>query len=274
MKHQLTATEIVIKRERLIVGAGLILITLLSWWWLFIGAGTGMNIFTMTTWQFPPPVTPGMPMQWTPAYAGLMFLMWWIMMIAMMTPSAAPMILLYGHAYRHEQKQGRIAPALIPAFAFAAGYLLAWMGFSLLATALQWSLENAGLLHAMTMWSIEPVFTAALLIAAGAYQLTPLKTVCLQHCRSPAHFLSRNFKPGSFGALRMGLTHGAYCLGCCWFLMALLFAGGLMNLVWVAGLAAYVLIEKIAPHGQWIARLSGIALIAAGLYVLALPHIT
>lgn len=271
MAHEITSTESLLKRERLVVGTGLVIITVLAWGWLLVGAGTGMDTFAMTTWVFPPPVHAQMLAHWTPAYAGIMFAMWWIMMIAMMTPSAAPMILLYARAYRHEQKLGRLASAVTPTFAFALGYLLAWMGFSLIATALQWALEGAGLVHAMWMWSIEPVFTGMLLIAAGAYQLTPLKTVCLEQCRSPAQFLAANFEPGTLGAIRMGLKHGAFCLGCCWFLMALLFAGGLMNLVWVAGLAIYVLIEKVAPFGNWIARFIGVILIAAGLYVLARP---
>jgi len=146
---------------------------------------------------------------------------------------------------------------------------LAWLGFSVAATALQWGLEEVGLMHAMWMWSIDSVFTGTLLIAAGAYQLTPLKNACLEQCRSPAQFLAENFKPGTIGAIRMGLKHGTYCLGCCWLLMALLFAGGLMNLVWIAGLAIYVLIEKVVPQGFWITRLAGFVLIAAGLYVVA-----
>ncbi|MBU1211290.1 MAG: DUF2182 domain-containing protein [Alphaproteobacteria bacterium] len=269
MTQETTPTELLLKRERLVVGAGLVILTLLAWWWLLVGAGTGMDTMAMTTWVFPPPVHAQMPAQWTPAYAGIMFLMWWIMMIAMMTPSAAPMILLYARAYRYEQKLGRLTSAVTPTFAFALGYLLAWFGFSLAATALQFGLEEAGLLHAMWMWSIDSIFTGTLLIAAGAYQLTPLKNVCLEQCRSPAQFLAENFTPGATGALRMGLKHGTFCLGCCWFLMALLFAGGLMNLVWIAGLAIYVLIEKVAPQGFWIARLAGFVLIAAGLYVVA-----
>ena len=190
-------------------------------------------------------------------------------MIAMMIPSATPTILLYGHVYRHEQRQGKLPARSVPTFVFVLGYLLSWAAFSGAATGLQWGLERVALIHQMMMWSINPIFTAALLIAAGLYQLTPLKTVCLEHCRSPAQYLAQHFRPGAAGAFRLGWRHGAYCLGCCWFLMALLFAGGIMNLVWIAGLAVYVLIEKVAPNGQLIARMAGAAMVLVGLWVAA-----
>ena len=268
MVEQRTLVEILVRQERRIVLAGLTLITLISWWWVLVGAGTGMNTWAMTTWQFPPPVFGMMFEDWTLEYAVAMFFMWWIMMIAMMTPSAAPMVLLYAGAYRHEQRQGKLASGLVPTFAFAIGYLAAWAVFSLIATGLQWGLEHVGLIHQMKMWSISPAFSGTLLLAAGIYQLTPFKEVCLKHCRSPAQFLSDHFKPGKIGAFNIGWRHGLYCLGCCWFLMALLFAGGIMNLVWIAGLAIFVLIEKIAPFGHWIARIAGVAMIAAGVWML------
>jgi Predicted metal-binding integral membrane protein len=180
----------------------------------------------MTTWRFPPPLHMARVDIWSPSYALVMFFMWWIMMIAMMIPSATPTILLYGHAYRHEQRQGKLPAGAVPTFVFVLGYLLSWAAFSGAATGLQWGLERVALIHQMMMWSINPIFTAALLIAAGLYQLTPLKTVCLEHCRSPAQYLAQHFRPGAAGAFRLGWRHGAYCLGCCWFLMALLFAGG------------------------------------------------
>ncbi|HEX2842799.1 DUF2182 domain-containing protein [Hyphomicrobium sp.] len=269
MPRDTTPIEAILKRERLVIGLGLALLTALSWWWVLVGSGTGMSVIAMTTWDFPPPASTGMAQQWSATYAIVMLLMWWIMMIAMMTPSAAPTILLYAHAYRHELKRGRIRGATTPTFAFAMGYLLVWLAFSILATGLQWSLERIGLMHAMLMWSTNAVFTGALLLAAGAYQLTPLKRVCLDHCRTPARFLAANFSPGAMGALRMGAKHGAYCLGCCWLLMVLLFAGGIMNLVWIAGLSILVLAEKLVPRGPLIARLSGIALAAGGLWLLA-----
>jgi predicted metal-binding membrane protein len=264
-----TVIETLLRRERLLVSCGLLLITLLAWSWVLIGAGTGMSTIAMTTWQFPPPVHIAMVENWSLGYALLMFFMWWVMMIAMMIPSATPMILLYGHAYRHEQRQGKLPAGVVPTFAFVLGYLLSWAAFSGVATGLQWGLERVGFIHQMLMWSINPIFTAALLVAAGLYQLTPLKTVCLEHCRSPAQYLAQNFRPGAAGALRLGWKHGAYCLGCCWFLMALLFVGGIMNLVWIAGLAVYVLIEKVAPNGQLIARVAGAAMLLVGLWVAA-----
>ena len=251
----------------MIVLAGLIAISALAWWWIIAGAGTGMSTTAMTTWQFPPPVRPFMQMDWSFSYAVIMFFMWWIMMIAMMTPSASPMILLYARAYRHGRTHGQDESAVAPTFSFLIGYLAAWAAFSLIAVSLQWGLERAGVLHQMMMWSLSPVFSGSLLIIAGVYQLTPFKNVCLEHCRSPVEFLSRNFRPGSVGAFRLGWKHGLYCLGCCWFLMALLFAGGIMNLVWIAGLAILVLIEKLAPGGQWIAKIAGIAMVLAGIWV-------
>lgn len=269
MNGETTAVELLLKRERVIVVCGLIIITGLAWWWLLIGVGTGMSATVTTTWSFPPPtIRPAMAQHWSLAYAIIMFLMWWIMMIAMMTPSAAPLILLYARAHRYEQKLGRIQTSVTPTFSFAAGYLLAWMAFSMVATGLQWAFEQAGLMHAMLMWSINPYLTASILIAAGVYQLSPLKNVCLEQCRSPAQFLAENYRPGAAGAFRMGLKHGLFCLGCCWFLMGLLFAGGIMNLVWIAGLALFVLLEKIAPKGHRLAQAAGMLMIGAGLWIL------
>lgn len=264
MSNEITATEAILRRERLIVIAGLVLITALAWWWILVGAGTGMSTWAMTTWEFPPPVFGSMVEEWSLSYAVIMFFMWWIMMIAMMTPSAAPMILLYAGAHRFAQTQGKLEAGTTPTFVFALGYLSAWAVFSLIATGLQWSLERVGLIHQMLMWSINPILSATLLIAAGLYQLAPFKNVCLEHCRSPMQFLAENFKPGALGALKMGWKHGLFCLGCCWFLMVLLFAGGIMNLVWIAGLTIFVLIEKIAPHGLWIARVAGIVMLGVG----------
>jgi len=267
VKGDSTPIELILRRERFVVVAGLALIISLAWWWVAIGSGTGMSAIAMTTWQFPPPAHVSMVESWSTSYALVMFFMWWIMMIAMMTPSAAPIILLYGRAYRHEQRQAKLPAGMVPTFAFALGYLLSWAGFSLIAIGMQWGLERAGLIHQMMMWSINPHFTAVLLIAAGLYQLTPLKNVCLKHCRSPAQYLAEHFKAGARGALELGWKHGLYCLGCCWFLMALLFAGGIMNLVWIVGLATYILIEKVGPQGHAIARVAGFALVVVGLWV-------
>ncbi len=266
--HDITAAERLLAREQTITIGGLITLTLLAWLWIVIGAGTGMSTMAMTTFEFPPPVRPGMVIAWTPAYAVIMFFMWWVMMIAMMIPSAAPMILLYARVARHAQQRGQMESGVLPTSAFVGGYLASWFVFSLAATFAQWGLERAGLLHQMLMWSTSATLTGGLLIAAGLYQLTPLKAACLEHCRSPASYLSRHWRDGRLGAFRMGLAHGTYCLGCCAVLMALLFAGGAMNLVWIAGLAIVVLIEKVAPWGVWFAHALAAVMILAGGWIL------
>ena len=265
-----TAAEALFRRERWIVGGGLVVICVLSWWYVISGAGTGMNTLSMTTWEFPPPLrVPPTEGSWEGTYWIIMLLMWWVMMVAMMTPSAAPMILLYAHVHRRSLKTGEQNSAIGPTSAFAGGYLACWLGFSIVAIALQWALEQAGLVHSMLMWSTSNVMSSAFLIAAGIYQLTPLKDLCLKHCRSPLHFLMHNWRKTPAGAFVMGFRHGAYCVGCCWFLMALLFVGGIMNLVWIAGLAIFVLVEKLSRHGVWMGRLSGLAMFAGGIYLLA-----
>jgi predicted metal-binding membrane protein len=265
----MTTTEALLRRERLIIVTGLILICLLSWAYVVGGAGTAMSTAEMSTWQFPPPVhmsDAAIPWDWS--YWIVMALMWWVMMIAMMVPSAAPAILLYARVYRNAQAKGQIDHAAVPTAAFVSGYLLAWLAFSLVATSLQWTLEQAGLVDAMMMWSTNSVLSGSFLTAAGVYQLSPLKSVCLKHCRSPADFISRHWRKDRSGAALMGLKHGLYCVGCCWFLMVLLFVGGIMNLVWIAGLAIFVLLEKIAPFGYAFGRVSGLFMITAGGYLL------
>jgi predicted metal-binding membrane protein len=267
--NSLTATEVLLRRDRLIVGAGAAFICLFSWWYIIAGAGTGMSTAAMTTWQFPPPVhMSSTAASWDSSYWIVMALMWWVMMIAMMVPSAAPTILLYARIHRHAQKKGQMDHTVIPTAAFLTGYLLAWFAFSLAATSFQWLLEQAGLMHVMMMWSTNSELSGSFLMVAGIYQLSPLKRVCLNHCRSPADFLSRQWRKGRSGALRMGLEHGLYCVGCCWALMVLLFAGGIMNLVWITGLAVFVLVEKLVPYGYSIGRASGLLMIAAGGYLL------
>ncbi|MFP3921913.1 MAG: DUF2182 domain-containing protein [Dichotomicrobium sp.] len=267
--NDITTTERLVRRDRTITLAGLIALTLLAWAYVATGAGTGMSTIAMTTWRFPPPDAAGMATAWSPAYWAIMLAMWWVMMIAMMTPSAAPMILLYARVARHAQMRGQAPASTLPTFVFALGYLAAWLGFSVLATAAQWGLEKAGLVHAMLMWSTNTALTALLLIAAGLFQFTPVKAACLAHCRAPAAWLARRWRPGRAGAFTMGAAHGAYCLGCCWALMALLFAGGIMNLVWIAGLAVIVLVEKLAPWGERFGFALGILMASAGLWLLA-----
>jgi predicted metal-binding membrane protein len=155
--------------------------------------------------------------------------------------------------------------SLVPATAmlFASGYLLVWCGFSLAATVLQWSLDGVGVLSE-TMAFGNAVLASTVLIAAGVYQWTPLKDACLRHCRSPTEFLIRHWYRGTFGAVRIGVRHGFFCLGCCWMLMTLLFVGGLMNFAWVGAIALLVFLEKILPWGGWRSRLAGVILVIWG----------
>lgn len=233
----------------------LAIITLLGWIYVLTGAGTGMSPLAMTRGGFPV-VPQGETAGWPLAYWLLMLAMWFVMMTAMMLPSAAPLILLQARAARH----GGIAAA--SAF-FIAGYLACWLGFSAAATTAQWALEMLGLSHGMAMAPTTAWLAPAVLALAGGYQLSRYKTVCLTHCRSPVAFLSRHWRRGAFGSFRMGLVHGAYCVGCCAALMLLLFAGGVMDLWWIAGLSAVVLAEKLVPWGARFARVTGYLCLAA-----------
>lgn len=260
-----TLTESALRHDRLWILAGLTIICLLSWYYLLTGAGTGMSTLAMTTWEFPPPARgTGAGGTWSLQYTLVMLVMWWVMMVAMMIPSATPVILLYARVYRHNHGVSSAAPTL----AFLVGYLLAWLAFSVIATLLQWCLERLGLVHGMLMWSTSRTLSAALLIGAGLYQLSSLKQACLAHCRSPAAFLSAHWRRGTGGALNMGMRHGLFCVGCCWVLMALLFVGGTMNLVWIAGLTVMVLLEKILPGGRLLTTFTGLALLATGVTLL------
>jgi predicted metal-binding membrane protein len=195
--------------------------------------------------------------------------MWWVMMVAMMTPSAAPLVLLYSRVVRHNAAQdsphtGLASPALL-----VAGYLIVWLLFSMLAATLEISLQRAGLVSTSMQWSRSALLSACVLLAAGIYQLSPLKLRCLMRCRAPVQFLTRSWRPGPIGALVMGCEHGAWCVGCCWLLMTLLLVGGVMNLAWIAILALLVLIEKFTRSGVLISRLTGLTLIGWGLATLA-----
>lgn len=227
-----------------------------------------MNSSAMTSWQFPLPAFDGSNNSaWTAEYWVIMLLMWWVMMIAMMIPSASPVILLYARVQRHANRQQ--GTSLVHTASFLLGYLLAWLMFSVMATLLQWILEQAGLVHQMMMWSTNDALSVFFLLAAGAYQLSPIKQVCLEHCRSPAQFLSGRWRQGKSGALQLGLQHGLYCVGCCWFLMLLLFVGGAMNLVWIAGLAILVLLEKLLPGGRLFSWMTGLSMFALACWQLA-----
>ena len=237
-----TLLRLMLQRDRAVVALCLAAVVALAWRWLAPHAGMEME----------------------PDF-GFLAAMWWIMMIAMMLPSAAPMILLFGAASGHQQTRIPYVSTLL----FAAAYLAVWAAFSLAAAGLQWWIESR----------IEPVMaqglssrwaSGALLLGAGVYQLTPLKDACLRQCQSPLGFLMSRWRPGWRGAFVMGVQHGVYCVGCCWMLMTLLFVGGVMNLWWVVGIALYVFLEKVVPAGPWLSRALGAALIL-GAVALAVP---
>jgi len=250
--------ERILRRERVIVAVGLAAMTLLAWLYIWQGAGMGMSALAMTSLSLFPHLQGGMPGEMDSTWT-IVVAMWWVMMIAMMTPSAAPLILLYGRVLRHHAAPG--ASAYVPSLFLLAGYLAVWLVFSIAAAALQEALQPAGLISAMMLWSKSAWLSAAVLATAGAYQLSPFKQACLAHCRGPMQFLTQHWRPGRSGAFAMGVHHGAYCVGCCWMLMALLFVVGVMNLVWIAVLTLVVLIEKLSPAGETIGKLAGVLLI-------------
>jgi predicted metal-binding membrane protein len=249
-----SALERVLRHDRLIFAGGITAVTALAWAYLLAGAGIDMSMADM----------PMDPMPWSPSYAALVFAMWLAMMIAMMVSSAAPMVLFFAALKR---KQSAAASPLPDAWIFLYGYFLIWTGFSLAATLAQWQLERIGLLS-MAMASTSATLGGGVLLLAGLYQFTPIKRACLRYCQSPVLFLSQHWRPGTAGALHMGLRHGLYCLGCCWFLMALLFVGGVMNLLWIVGITLYVCCEKLLPLSHHLSRAAGAGLITAGLIVL------
>jgi predicted metal-binding membrane protein len=265
-----TALEAVLRRDRAVVIVALGIITALAWadliWladdmWMGGMDMTGFRMIPAGQGLMMPATAP-----WQPIEYPYMFAMWAVMMIGMMTPSVAPMILIYARVGRQAAAQGK--PFAASGW-FAAGYLLAWTAFSLFATAAQWALERAALLTPM-MESASNILGAIVLIAAGLYQWTPLKRACLSYCRSPLLFIQQRggFRRDPAGALSLGFQHGLYCIGCCWALMALLFVGGVMNLFWIAALAILVLAEKAVPFGRVIARFAGLAFIAWGVWLL------
>jgi predicted metal-binding membrane protein len=252
--------ESALRRDRWIVAVSLALLVLLCWWYLLIMASgmkamSGEGGSTEYMWL--------MPMgSWTARDFVLACAMWIIMMVGMMVPSAAPVVLLYAMIARRERQQGR---AMAATGVFVAGYLAVWGGFSVAAAGLQYLATEAGLMSDL-MESTSAAVGGAVLLIAGAYQLSQWKGSCLAHCRSPLAFLTQHWQSGPF---RMGFVHGSYCLGCCWAVMSVLFAVGVMNLAWIAGLSALVLLEKTLPRGALVARGSGVLMLVAGMLVLA-----
>ena len=248
-----SALESVLKRDRAVVLAGIVGIAALAWAYLVYLAlamsnvGAGMAMAQLQSW--------------TATDFGFMFLMWAVMMTGMMVPTAAPMILLFATINRKRRAQQR---PYVPTGLFLSAYILIWTGFAATATLANWALHTNSLLSSMMGESTSAYMGGALLMAAGLFQWSRLKYVCLTHCRSPLSFLMIDWREGAWGALRMGLHHGTYCLGCCWVLMGLPFVLGVMNLLWIAALAGFVLLEKVLAVGKTLSRVTGVLLLGWG----------
>jgi len=260
----------VLRRDRIIISLALILLTALAWsYLLWLSADMEMGGMDMSDFRMIPS---GMGLM-MPAYApwramefAFVFAMWTVMMVGMMTPSAAPMILMYARLGRQTEAQGTPLAATVW---FSAGYFLVWAAFSLLATLVQWALERSALLDS-AMASTSNVFGALVFVAAGSYQWTRLKDICLAQSQTPVAFLicHGGFRRDAAGCVMLGLRLGAYCVGCCWVLMTLLFVGGVMNVLGVLLLALLVLLEKVTSFGRQIALLAGVLFVAGGAWLL------
>ena len=270
-----TAVELFIQRDKVITIIAIAILVGATVTYTVLGVGMNMSAIQMTPGlgqsQMSMPNMSGMknmaatPAVWSFNYSVLMFFMWWTMMIAMMLPSASPMILLYTALIRRTKKTKSIIRQVT---SFICGYLLAWAAFSLFAAALQSQLELRDWMSPMMMEATNIYLAAGILIAAGVYQLTPLKTVCLEKCRQPASFLANYKNTWVNSPLRIGLVHGFYCVGCCWFLMGLLFFGGIMNLYWIVGLIIFVAIEKLHEKGIIFGKILGGGAILSGIVFL------
>ncbi len=251
--------ETVLRRDRIIVLSGLAVITALSWAYVASLASDMQNMDMGTEMAMP------RMQSWGVVDFALTFVMWTVMMVAMMVPSAAPMILIFAAVNRRRRKQ---QVSYVPTSVFLLGYLVVWFAFSVLATVAQWEIHAISLLSPM-MANTNPILGGVLLLVAGIYQWTPLKHACLSRCRSPLGFVLNDWREGRRGAFLMGLKHGGYCTGCCWSLMALLFVAGVMNLLWVAAIAGFILLEKVTPAGDRLGRVAGVMLAGWGALVIA-----
>src|SRR5260221_2064246 len=262
--------EAVLRRDRLVVAGAVGVVVALAWGYvLWLAADMDMGGMDMAGFRMIPAgigIMAPANAPWRAVEFAFVFAMWAVMMVGMMAPSAAPMILMYARVGRQAKAAGK---PLAATGWFACGYFLTWIGFSLAATLVQWVVERAALLDSQ-MASASNMFGGIVLIAAGAYQWTPLKDVCLAKCQSPFRFLMRHggFRGDLLGSLLLGLRQGAYFVGCCWVLTALLFVGWAMNVVWIALLALLVLLEKVTPFGRRVARAAGVACIVAGAWML------
>jgi predicted metal-binding membrane protein len=258
MLAQFTTTAL--KRDRAIALAGLAAITGFAWIYTIHLTSSMMGMNTNAMQQMSMPIIKA----WQTEDVLLTFLMWVVMMVAMMTPSATPMILSFVGIKRQRQPDQTSIPGTV---IFLLGYFIAWSLFSAAVTTVQWGLHAITLLSD-DMISASSLFSGFLLILAGIYQFTSLKNMCLSHCRTPIGFLMNEWRDGTSGALRMGVLHGFYCIGCCWLLMALLFVAGVMNLLWSAVIAGIVIVEKVMPGGQWVSRAIGLLVVGWGVWLL------
>ena len=265
------ADTTVLRRDRIVIILALTSLTALAWaYLLWLSADMGMGGMDMPGLRMIPSgmglMIPAQ-MPWRAMEFAFVFAMWTVMMVGMMTPSAMPMILMYARVGRETEPQ---AAPLSATVWFAAGYFLVWTAFALLATFVQWAFERTAVLDS-AMASTSNVVGGLLFIAAGSYQWTRLKDVCLTQCQTPFAFLMRQggFRRDAFGSLILGIRHGAYCVGCCWALMALLLVGGAMNVLWIVVLALLIVLEKVTPSGRLIAHLAGIVLLSGGAWLLA-----
>jgi predicted metal-binding membrane protein len=265
-----TALEAALRRDRLFVAGALTIVVALTWGYvIWLAHDMDMGGMDMAGFRMVPAglgIMLPANTPWTVIEFAYVFAMWAVMMVGMMAPSAAPMILMYARVGRQGRAEGK--PFAATSW-FTAGYFLAWSAFSLAATFVQWTFDRAALLDPR-MASASNVLGGIVLIAAGVYQWTPFKDVCLVQCQTPFQFLMRHggFRSDVPGCLLLGLRHGGYCVGCCWVLMALLFVGGVMNVLWIALLALLVLLEKVTPVGRLIARAAGAACVATGAWML------
>ena len=248
-------------RELAVVLGGIAGVALAAWGYMFYMAWAMANMDKVDMWMPPAAASP-----WTTEDFMMLFAMWATMMVAMMTPSTLPMVSVFATLNRNRRAQGQLHT---PTLVFVTGYLLSWTGFSLLATLAQWPLHTSGLLNPM-MDSRSYLLSGGVLILAGLYQWTPFKDACLHTCRSPLGFLMTEWRDGTGGALVMGVRHGIYCVGCCWALMLVLFAVGVMNMLWVLMITGFVLIEKLLPAPRLMRLASGFALLCWGAYWLSL----
>ncbi|MDP9230874.1 MAG: DUF2182 domain-containing protein [Bacteroidota bacterium] len=252
--------EYILRKDRFIVVSGLFVMCILAWLYI-IYLYKQMVHMNMEALFFAMPMTPS----WTALDFMLLFFMWFVMMIAMMTPSVSPLILIFAMVNRQHKE---LKNPFVPTGYLLAGYFLIWAGFSLFTTALQWLLQHISLLSP-EMETTNKTLGGIILLAAGIFQFTALKQRCLNYCRTPIDFIHRNWKEGKRGALLMGMENGMYCLGCCWILMILLFVSGIMNLLWIVLIALFVLIEKVLPKVKWVSFIAGAVLIMCGTLVLA-----